>query len=276
MNAEIGKISDLEMVRTSPHGVYLKFGKEEILMPNKYVPEGLEPGQSVTVFVYKDSEDRLVATNLTPAGILGDYVALEVVELAPFGAFMEWGLEKHLLVPNAEMAQKMEVGQKYVVRIMLDYKTERLIGVGKIEGFLEVPDNLSEGEAVRGIVYKKTDLGFNVVVDAQFIGLVYHNSIFEPIEVGQAIKCFIDKVRTDGKVDLKLRKGGLEDIDDNAQKFLDYLKSQGGSSTLTDKSSPADIQTALGLSKKAFKKAVGSLYKQRLIELTPEKIRLIA
>lgn len=272
----IGKISELEMVRASPHGVYLKFGKEEILMPNKYVPEGLEPGQSVSVFVYKDSEDRLVATNLTPAGILGDYVALEVVEMASFGAFMEWGLEKHLLVPNAEMAQMMEVGQKYVVRIMLDYKTERLIGVSKIEGFLEVPDNLIEGDAVRGLVYKKTDLGFNVIVDSQFIGLVYHNSIFEPIEIGQSIICYVDKVRTDGKIDLKLRQGGVENIDEDAQKLLDYLKLHDGESKLTDKSTPIEIQEEFGLSKKAFKRAIGSLYKQRLIELHPGEIKLIS
>lgn len=276
MSEGIGKISELEMVRTSPHGVYLKFGKDEILMPNKYVPEGLEAGQSVSVFVYKDSEDRLLATNLTPAGILGDYVALEVAEIAPFGAFMEWGLEKHLLVPNAEMAQKMEVGHKYVVRIMLDYKTERLIGVGKIEGFLQVPDNLSEGDEVRGIVYKKTDLGFNVVVDSQFMGLVYHNSIFTPIEIGQSIKCYVDKVRADGKIDLKLRKGGVENIDEDAQKFLDYLRLHEGRSTLTDKSAAQEIQEALGLSKKAFKKAVGSLYKKRLIELQPGEIKLIS
>jgi len=272
----IGKISDLEMVRSSPHGVYLKFGDTEILMPNKYVPDGLEPGQSVSVFVYKDSEDRLIATNLTPAGILGDYVALEVVGTAPFGAFMEWGLEKHLLVPNSEMAQTMEVGNKYVVRIMLDYKTERLIGVNKIEGFLEVPDNLVEGDAVRGIVFKKTELGFNVVVDSQFSGLIYHNSIFEPIEIGQSIICYVDKVRTDGKVDLKLRKGGAENIDEDAQKFLDYLKKHEGQTTLTDKSSPDLIQSELGLSKKAFKRAVGSLYKNRIIELLPGEIKLIS
>ena len=272
----IGKISDLEMVRSSPHGVYLKFGDTEILMPNKYVPDGIEPGQSVSVFVYKDSEDRLIATNLTPAGILGDYVALEVVGTAPFGAFMEWGLEKHLLVPNSEMAQTMEVGKKYVVRIMLDYKTERLIGVNKIEGFLEVPDNLAEEDAVRGMVFKKTDLGFNVVVDSQFSGLIYHNSIFEPIEVGQSIKCYVDKVRADGKVDLKLRKGGAENIDEDAQKFVDYLKLHEGQTTLTDKSSPDLIQEKLGLSKKAFKRAVGSLYKNRMIELLPDEIKLIS
>jgi len=272
----IGKISDLEMVRSSPHGVYLKFGDTEILMPNKYVPEGLEPGDSVSVFVYKDSEDRLVATNLTPAGILGDYVALEVVGTAPFGAFMEWGLEKHLLVPNAEMAQTMEVGNKYVVRIMLDYKTERLIGVNKIESFLEVPDNLVEGDAVRGIVFKKTDLGFNVVVDSQFAGLIYHNSIFEPIEIGQSITCYVDKVRTDGKIDLKLRKGGAENIDEDAQKFLDYLNQHDKQTTITDKSSPDLIQEELGMSKKAFKRAVGSLYKNRIIELLPGEIKLIS
>ena len=276
MDEGIGKISDLEMVRTSPHGVYLKFGKEEILMPNKYVPEGLEPGQSVSVFVYKDSEDRLIATNLTPAGILGDYVALEVVEIAPFGAFMEWGLEKHLLVPNAEMAQTMEVGHKYVVRIMLDFKTNRLIGVSKIEGFLEVPDNIIDGDAVRGLVYKKTDLGFNVIVDSQFAGLIYHNSIFEPIAVGQSINCYVDKVRTDGKIDLRLRKVGVESIDEDAQKFLNYLKLHDGKSTLTDKSSPLEIQEALGLSKKAFKRAIGSLYKDRLIELHPGEIKLLS
>jgi predicted RNA-binding protein (virulence factor B family) len=262
------------MVRTSPHGVYLKFGQDEILMPNKYVPEGLEAGQTVRVFVYKDSEDRLVATNLTPAGILGDYVALEVVELAPFGAFMEWGLEKHLLVPNAEMAQSMEVGHKYLVRIMLDYKTERLIGVNKIEGFLEPPDNLFEGDEVRGIVYKKTDLGFNVVVDSQFMGLLYHNSIFEPIEIGQSIKCYIDKVRTDGKIDLKLRRGGVDNIDEDAQKVLDYLGLNDGQSGLTDKSTPDEIQEELGLSKKAFKRAIGNLYKKRLIEIQPGKIKI--
>jgi uncharacterized protein len=272
----LGEINELEMVRTSPHGVYLKFGEDEILMPNKYVPEGLEAGQSVGVFVYKDSEDRLIATNLTPAGTLGDYVALEVVEIAPFGAFMEWGLEKHLLVPNAEMGQAMEIGNRYVVRIMLDYKTERLVGVGKIESFLEVPDNLYEGDAVRGIVYKKTDLGFNVVVDSQFMGLVYHNSIFSPLEIGQTMIFYIDKIRSDGKIDLKVRKGGIEDIDADAKKILDYLKKRDGQSTLTDKSNPGEIQEELGMSKKSFKKAVGNLYKNRLIELLPTGIKLVS
>ena len=126
------------------------------------------------------------------------------------------------------------------------------------------------------MVFKKTDLGFNVVVDSQFSGLIYHNSIFEPIEVGQSIKCYVDKVRADGKVDLKLRKGGAENIDEDAQKFLDYLKQHDGQTTLTDKSSPDLIQDELGLSKKAFKRAVGSLYKNRMIELLPGEIKLIS
>jgi uncharacterized protein len=272
----IGKFNDLEVVRRSPHGVYLKFGQDEVLLPNKYVPEDIKEGNTIRVFLYKDSEDRPVATTLEPLGVLGDYVALEVVEVAPFGAFMEWGLEKHLLVPNSEMARKMAVGNRYVVRIMLDYKTERLIGVSKIENFLEVPGNLNEGLKVRGLVYKKTDLGFNVIVDSQFMGLLYNSAIFEPLTIGQSIVCFIDKVRDDGKIDLRLKKGGVESIDEDAQKFLDFLEENDGHTTITDRSSPREIQEKLGLSKKAFKRAVGNLYKKRLITIQPGEIKLIS
>ena len=271
----LGKYNELSMVRSSPHGVYLKIEETEVLLPNKYVPEGLEEGQLIEVFVYKDSEDRLVATNLKPYGIVDDYVALEMVSEAPFGAFMDWGLEKHLLVPSSEMGEQMEIGQKYVVRIMLDFKTERLIGVGKIDSFLETPENIVEGDAVRGLVYRKTDLGFKVVVDSQFIGLIYHNSIFEPLEIGQTINCFIDKVRSDNKIDLRLKRAGVEGIDEDAQKLLNFLETNGGSSKLTDKSSPEEIKDALGLSKKAFKKATGNLYRKRLIELSPEGTKLV-
>lgn len=272
----LGKYNELEMVRTSPHGVYLKIENEEVLLPNKYVPEGLEAGQSIEVFIYKDSEDRLVATTLKPFGIVDDYVALEMVSEAPFGAFMDWGLEKHLLVPSSEMAEQMEIGRKYVVRIMLDFKTERLIGVGKIDSFAEVPENIEEGDAVRGLVYKKTDLGFKVIVDSQFIGLIYHNSIFEPLEIGQTINCYIDKIRSDDKIDLRLKRAGVEGIDVDAQKLLNYLEENDGSIALTDKSSPDQIKDMLGLSKKAFKRAIGNLYKKRLIELSAEGIKLVS
>jgi uncharacterized protein len=273
----LGKFNTLKMVRRSPHGVYLSIEDSEVLLPNKYVPEDLKEGQEIDVFVYKDSEDRLVATTLEPYGVVDDYVALEMVAEAPFGAFLEWGLEKHLLVPSSEMAEQMVIGQKYVVKIMLDHKTERLIGVGKIEGFLEnSPDNVNEGDAVRGMVYKKTDLGFKVIVDSQFIGLIYHNSIFEPLAIGQTLTCFIDKVRSDGKIDLRLKKGGIDSIDADARALLDFLKNNHGVTTLTDKSSPTEITETLGLSKKAFKRAVGNLYKQRLIELNPGNIKLFA
>ena len=272
----LGKYNELKMVRSSPHGVYLKIEDEEVLLPNKYVPEGLEAGQSIEVFIYKDSEDRLVATTLKPYGIVDDYVALEMVGEAPFGAFMDWGLEKHLLVPSSEMAEQMEIGRKYVVRIMLDFKTERLIGVGKIDSFAEIPENIGEGDAVRGLVYKKTDLGFKVIVDSQFIGLIYHNSIFEPLEIGQTINCYIDKVRSDNKIDLRLKRIGVEGIDVDAQKLLSYLEEHDGSVGLTDKSSPDQIKDLLGLSKKSFKRAVGNLYKKKLIELNPEGIKLVS
>ena len=271
----LGKYNELPMVRRSPHGVYLKIEDTEVLLPNKYVPEEIEEGQLIEVFVYKDSEDRLVATTLKPLGIVDDYVALEMVSEAPFGAFMDWGLEKHLLVPSSEMAEQMEIGSKYVVRIMLDYKTERLLGVGKIDGFLEVPENIVEGDAVRGMIYKKTDLGFKVIVDSQYIGLLYHNSIFEPLEIGQNINCYVDKVRVDNKIDLRLKRGGVESIDTDAQILLDYLEANERRTTFTDKSNPDEIKKTFGLSKKAFKKAVGNLYKKRLIELSPEGIKLV-
>lgn len=272
----IGNISPLKVVRASPNGVYLQLGNSEVLLPNKYVPEGIEPGQEVEVFIHKDSEDRPVATTLTPAGVVGDYVALEVVEEVPFGVFMDWGLEKHLLVPNSEMAEKMEVGRKYVVKIVLDYKTERLLGVGKLETFLTVPENLNEGDGVRGIIYKKTDLGFKVVVDSQFQGLLYHSSIFTPIEIGETVNCYVDKMRTDGKVDLRLKKGGLESIDTDAKYVLEMLEKNNNELALTDKSSPDDIQEKLGMSKKAFKRAIGSLYKNRLIIIADTGIKIIS
>ena len=272
----LGKRSELKAVRRSPHGVYLQFGEEEVLLPNKYVPEDLEMEQFIDVFVHKDSEDRLVATTLVSSGEIGDYVALEVVATAPFGAFMDWGLEKHLLVPNSEMAQKMEVGNKYVVCIMLDYRTERLIGVSKIEDLLKKEVEYSEGQKAEGLVYKKTDLGYKVVIDKQSTGMVYHSSILKPLEIGQSIICFVDKIRVDGKIDLRLKPGGKESIDEDAQKLLDYLEENEGVIELTDKSRPEDIKNQLGLSKKAFKRAVGTLYKNRQIKLLPNKIKLLA
>ena len=208
--------------------------------------------------------------------MVGDFVALEVIEIVPFGAFMDWGLEKHLLVPNSEVAEKMEVGKKYVVKIVLDYKTERLLGVGKLESFLSVPDNLEEGEGVRGLIFKKTDLGFKLVIDSQFEGLLYHSSIYSALDIGETINCYVDKIRTDGKVDLRLKKVGVELIDSDAESLLEFLKAHDGVTTLTDKSSPTEIQAALGLSKKAFKRAVGSLYKKRLLEITDSGLKLIS
>ncbi|MEN8248457.1 MAG: S1-like domain-containing RNA-binding protein [Bacteroidota bacterium] len=275
MLESIGKRSDLKVVRESPHGVYLQLGEEEVLLPNKYVPADTKPDDIINVFIYKDSEDRPVATTLTPIGEVGDYVALEVVATAAFGAFLEWGLEKQLLVPNSEMAQKMEVGKKYVVRIMLDYRTSRLIGVSKIEDFLKEIDLFEEGQKVSGLVYKKTDIGYKVVIDQKGIGLLYHNQVFKPFEIGQTVICYIDKVRDDNKIDLKLKPGGVDSIDEDAQRVLDYLQQNNGVIQLTDKSSPEDIKSELGMSKKAFKKAVGTLYKNRQVKLLPNEIKLV-
>ena len=269
----LGKYHNLEVIRESPHGFYLKLGDSEVLLPNKYC-DGLKPGSEVNVFIYKDSEDRPVATTEKPLATLGEYALMEVVGEAPFGVFVDMGLEKHLLVPKSEIGQEMEQGKKYLIRVMMDFKTERLIGVAKIEGYSELPEELEIDDQLEGWVYQKTDLGFKIWTEQSFIGLVYHNQIFTPIAVNDKVTCFVDNIREDGKVDLRIKKGGLDSISGDAQIILAYLKEHDGSMDITDKSSPEKIQQIFGLSKKAFKRAIGLLYKDKIIGLFENSIVL--
>jgi len=274
MVGDLGKYKTLEVVRESPHGFYLNLNENEVLLPNKYC-HGLQVGDKVEVFIYKDSEDRPVATTEIPYLSLGEVKPLEVVQTVPFGVFVDMGLEKHLLVPKTEMLAEMKEGDKYLVRLMLDFKTERLIGVAKLEAFSQTPDDLELNQPVDGLVYQKTDLGFKVWTNLGFIGLVYHDNVYKPLHRGQVIKCYVDELREDGKVDLRLKEGGLASIDGDAQKLKDYLRENGGAVPLTDQSSPELIREKLGMSKKAFKKALGSLYRQKLVELHTNQIKLV-
>jgi predicted RNA-binding protein (virulence factor B family) len=274
MVGNLGKFKLLEVVRESPHGFYLALDEDEVLLPNKYC-EGLKLGDKVDVFLYKDSEDRPVATTEIPLLSIGEIKPLEVVELVPFGAFVDMGLEKHLLVPKMEMLTDMRVGEKYLVRLMVDFKTERLIGVAKLEAFSVVPEDIELNQAMGGLVYQKTDLGYKIWTELGFIGLVYHSQVYEALHVGDAIPCYVDEIRMDGKIDLRLKEGGLITIDADAQKVLNFLKNNGGESSITDRAEPEQIRQVFGMSKKAFKKAVGTLYKQRLIKLEPGKISLV-
>lgn len=273
MVGDLGKFKLLEAVRESPHGFYLALNEEEVLLPNKYC-EGYKIGDQIEVFIYKDSEDRPVATTEIPFLILGEIKPLEVIEFVPFGAFVDMGLEKHLLVPKTEMLADMQIGHKSLVRLMLDFKTERLIGVAKLEAFSVVPEDLELNQPLQGLVYQKTDLGYKIWTDLGFLGLVYHNQVYEALHVGDAIPCFVDEIRMDGKVDLRLKEGGLSTIDADAQKVLSNLEALNGVSLITDRSEPEQIREVFGMSKKAFKKAIGKLYKERLIQLEPGKISL--
>lgn len=273
--ADFGKINILKVNRFATPGAYLQYNEEEVLMPNKYMTEGLAIDDEVEVFVYKDSEDRLVATTLKPFAQVGEFAALEVVDTAPFGAFLEWGLEKHLLVPKREMQDEMRVGMKYVVKVVLDHLTERIVGVAKLNAFIFDNADYERGAEVQGLVVSKTDLGYKVLVDSKYWGLLYSNEVFNSIEQGDSITCFVRKVREDGKLDLSVRNPGEETQQTDANQILELLKMNGGIMKVSDKSDPEIIKETFGLSKKSFKKALGTLYKQKIIKIEPESIAII-
>lgn len=264
----LGKINTLTANRSTDNGFYLIDDKEkEVLLPNKYVSETLKVGDSIDVFIYKDSEDRIVATTVNPTIKRHEFAFLKVKDVNKYGAFLDWGLDKDLLVPFFEQNNKMEAGKSYVVYLYLDQETDRLVASSKIDDFIEDEDiDLVEDQEVDIIVTKRTDLGFKVIIDQLFEGLVYHNEIFKPLEIGDTLKAYVKPLREDGKIDLILQKAGYKNVNEpNSILILDKIKSNNGFLGLNDKSSPEDIYNKVGLSKKAFKKAIGGLYKQKLI-----------
>ncbi|WMJ74739.1 S1-like domain-containing RNA-binding protein [Cytophagaceae bacterium ABcell3] len=273
---ESGKYHKLKVKRSSPHGLYLTDGTTEVLLPNKYTEPSMKEGDEVEVFVYTDSEDRPVATTLKPAGQVGDWVCLEVKDTSKFGAFMDWGLEKDLLVPKSEQHRLMQVGERHVVKIASDRRTGRVIGVAKLGAFLQKGhEGLSEGQKVNLLVYEKTDLGYMAIIDQQYRGILYKNEVFRDIEVGSTMEGYVKKLRSDGKIDLTLSAPDKKEVISDATAILEQkLKENNGVLHLTDKSSPEDIYIQLGMSKRNFKMAVGGLLKRGLIKLEASKIVL--
>lgn len=274
--AEIGLINKLEVVKTVDFGVYLDGGPQgEILLPKRYVPEDCQPGDEVDVFIYLDSEDRLVATNETPKAMVGEFAMLRVVSTTPIGAFMDWGLQKDLLVPFREQQFPMEEGRNYLVFVYLDHETQRIVGSSKLDKFVDnLPVDYEVGEEVDLIIAGKTDLGYKAIIDNSHWGLIFKNEVFQPLKQGDQLKGYIKNIRPDEKIDLVLQKPGYEKIDDIAQGVLDKLKEAGNFLPANDKTSPDEISRMFGISKKNFKKAIGSLYKQRLITINDDGIRL--
>jgi predicted RNA-binding protein (virulence factor B family) len=275
---EQGKEIELKISKRSSFGLFLiDESGEEVLLPNKYCSEKMKPGESLKVFVYKDSEGRRVATTLIPKIYLHEFALLKVTAVTDVGAFMDWGLEKELMVPFREQKQKMEAGRWYIVYLDLDKKTDRLYASNRIERFLQNDQiSLKEGEEVVVVVQQKTDLGYSVIINHTHKGLIYDNQIFKEIRIGDKLRGYVKNVRNDQKIDISLQPLGFRNVkDSNSQLILNKLEENGGFLAITDKSSPVEIYSQFRISKKAFKNSLGTLYKNRIIDIRPDGIKLL-
>jgi predicted RNA-binding protein (virulence factor B family) len=275
--ANIGKTNLLKVLRKVDHGLYLD-GENlgDILIPKRYVPDNTEVGDELEVFLYTDSEDRLIATTEKPIAQVGEFAAMKVVHTNKFGAYLDWGLTKDLFVPFREQNAKMEEGRTYLVFVYLDLDTDRVAASAKLDQFLdETPPDFEAGQEVEIIIAQRTDLGYKVIIEGTHWGMIYSNEIFEPLRIGERKRAFIKKMRDDDKIDVSLQQSGYERIDGIAQSILQQLEEAGGSLPLNDKSDPDSIKEQFGISKKAFKKAIGALYKQRLIDINEQGIKKI-
>lgn len=275
--AEIGKINHLYVVKEVDFGIYLDGGDlGEILMPKRYVPEGTQPEDTIEAFIYLDSEDRLVATTDKPLAMVEEFALLEVVSVTPVGAFLNWGLPKDLFVPFREQRQPMEEGKKYLVYVYLDQNSKRIAASSKIEQFLDnIPVDYDENEEVDLIIVNETDLGYNAIIDNSHLGVIYKNEVFQTLNPGDKFQGYIKKIRTDGKIDLRLDKIGYEKITSFVDRIIVELQKNNGFLPLTDKSLPEEIYKTFKISKKNFKAAIGALYKKRMIALEEKGIRLL-
>lgn len=274
----LGKHNTLTAFRETEFGWYLtdESQSEEVLMPKRFTPEKFAEGDKLKVFIFNDSEDRATATTQEPKIVRDTFACLQVAEVTQFGAFMDWGMDKQLLVPFSEQRRPMEAGNYYIIYLYLDEETDRLVGSNKWSKFVEKEDiDLEEGQEVDLLIAEGSNLGVKVIINNEYEGLVFQNEIFHDIHRGDKIKGYIKKVREDGKVDVSLQKQGyVNAISDISNKVLTEIKNRGGHLNLTDKSAPGEIYAQLEMSKKNFKKAIGGLYKQKLIRIEKDGLYL--
>ncbi|MEP0987436.1 CvfB family protein [Ekhidna sp.] len=272
----IGEYHILEVDRLTSPGAFLTDGEEDVLLPTKYIPGGTREGDQLKVFVYRDSEDRIICTTQKPYALVNEFAYLKVKDASNVGAFMDWGIDKDLLVPFSEQKNKLQKGQWCLVYLFLDEKTDRMAATAKVAKYFDDEISVAEGDEVDLLITNATDLGVNVVVNNKHKGLIYENDLFHDVLEGDKIKGFIKAVRSDGKLDVSLRKEGLENLEIGAQQILTELKKSDGFLPLHDKSDPEDIQSTLQMSKKNFKRSIGILYKKKLILLEETGIKLKA
>lgn len=274
----LGDYNRLELVRRTENGVYLADEDGlEVLLPKRYAPDIFKPGELMEVFIYRDNEDRLIATTDEPFATVHQLAFLKVKSNTEHGAFLDLGLSKDLFVPKKEQLTEIHEGDSLLVFIYIDNKTDRLVASARLDRFMsEKPENLSFGDEVNIWVWQTHSLGFRVIVDEEYLGMVYNEQLFEPLSIGDQRKAYVNKIREDGKIDVILQKPGfLGNVDESTQSILNALNEQNGFLPLTDKSSPEEIAAVLNMSKKSFKKAIGGLYKQRKIKLEKNGIRLL-
>lgn len=270
-----GEYNLLKVVRAVAIGVYLDDGKEGILLPKRYVPEGTKVGDMLNVFIYHDSESRLIATTQRPAGTVGEIVLLPVVSVTPQGAFMDWGLQKDIFVPKSKQRVRMHAGEKYFVKIYLDEQTGRVAATEKIDAFLNNEMlTVKEMEMVDLMVYRRTDIGYLVIINNRHTGVLHYSEVFRDLEPGDKLKGFIKNINEENKIDVVAGKPGYEKVTDEAEKIMRLLEENNGYLPYNDQSKPDDIHSFFGMSKKTFKMTTGSLYKQQKIVFTQTGIRL--
>ncbi len=270
----VGEYNRLKISRINATGAFMITEEGDLLLPGKFIPVGAEPGMELDLFIYCDSEDRLVATTQTPKAVVGEFILLRVTDLHPeIGAFLDWGLDKDLLLPFAEQPAPVKPGEQVLVRLYLD-QSGRVAASARLNKFLQPADgSLGVGDEVRLLAYAATDLGIKVVINSRYDGLLFHNELFHTPPRGECLKGYVRKIRNDGKIDVTLRKGGVQETVQDRELILGALQSRDGFLPLTDKSAPEEISGLLAMSKKSFKKAVGGLYKDGLIQITSQGIR---
>ena len=257
-------------------GLYLDGGREgEILMPQKYVPEGVKPGDEIECFIYLDQEERPIATTEKPLAKVGDFACLECSWVNEYGAFLNWGLTKDVFCPFHEQKKRMEIGESYIVYIHIDEESYRIVASAKVDKFIQPADNnIKVGDAVELLVWQKTPLGFKVIVDNAFQGLIYDNQIFQYVHTGDKLQGYVTNVRPDGKIDCSLQAGGRKETLEFSDELLQYIQQHDGYCALGDKSDPEDIKRLFHVSKKVFKKAIGDLYKKHAITIEEDGLHI--
>jgi predicted RNA-binding protein (virulence factor B family) len=274
--ADIGKYNTLSVVAVTEKGAYLAGGElGEILLPNRFVPENCKAEDKITVFIYVDSAERIIATTDKPLGQVDEFVSLKVIQLNKMGAFLDWGLPKDLLVPFNQQHTAMEEGKYYLVRIFLDTTTDRIAASSKLDKYIDIwPADYQQWDKVKLMIGGKTDLGFKAIINDKHWGLLYDNEIFQPLRVGKIVDGFIKNIREDGRIDLSLSRSGEGKVNDFADKLLAHIAENDGFSPLHDKSSPELIHRILGVSKKTFKATVGNVLKKDKMTIEKSGLRL--